>query len=126
MSYTADPRVLFAAERTLLAWQRSSLALMGFGFVIERFSLFLAALRREPQTPGHHLFSLLVGVALILLGAAVALTSSIGYRRFVRSLPSEDVASGYLIGLGSIINIVIAAAGVTLAVYLLVGGLQAA
>jgi putative membrane protein len=126
MNPPADPRVLFAAERTLLAWQRSSLALMGFGFVIERFSLFLAALRREPQTPGHHLFSLLVGVALILLGAAVALTSSIGYRRFVRSLPSEDVASGYLIGLGSIINIVIAAAGVTLAVYLLVGGLQAA
>jgi putative membrane protein len=126
MNPPADPRVLFAAERTLLAWQRSSLALMGFGFVIERFSLFLAALRREPQTPGHHLFSLSVGVALILLGAAVALTSSIGYRRFVRSLPSQDVASGYLIGLGSIINIVIAAAGVTLAVYLLVGGLQAA
>jgi putative membrane protein len=29
-----DPRVVFAAERTLLAWQRSSLALMGFGFVV--------------------------------------------------------------------------------------------
>lgn len=30
MSYTADPRVLFAAERTLLAWQRSAIALMGY------------------------------------------------------------------------------------------------
>ena len=125
MSNPPDPRVLFAAERTLLAWQRSSLALMGFGFVIERFSLFLSALRREPEIPGHHLFSLLVGVALILLGAGVAVASSISYRRFIKTLPSQDVSSGYLIGLGSVINVVIAAAGIALAVYLLVGALYA-
>jgi putative membrane protein len=121
-----DPRVLFAAERTLLAWQRSSLALMGFGFVIERFSLFLSALRREPESPGHHLFSLLVGVALILLGAGVALASSVSYRRFVRTLPSQDVAAGYLTGLGAVINVMIAVAGIALAAYLLVSGLHPA
>lgn len=36
-----DPRVLFAAERTLLAWQRPAIRLMAFGFVVERFGLFL-------------------------------------------------------------------------------------
>jgi putative membrane protein len=124
MSAPPDPRVLFAAERTLLAWQRSSLALMGFGFVIERFSLFLSVLRREPESAGHHLFSLLVGVALILLGAGVALASSISYRRFVKTLPSQDVSSGYLVGLGSVTNMVVAAAGFALAVYLLTSAHQ--
>jgi putative membrane protein len=45
MACTADPRVLLAAERTLPAWQRSAIALLGFGFVIERFGL-------EVQTHG--------------------------------------------------------------------------
>ena len=58
--------------------------------------------------------------------AGVALAASISYRRFVKTLPSQDVSSGYLIGLGSLINVVVAAAGIALAVYLLVGGLPAA
>lgn len=36
-----DPRVRLAGERTLLAWIRTGLAMMGFGFVIARFGLFL-------------------------------------------------------------------------------------
>ena len=34
-----DPRIYLAAERTFLAWVRTSLALMGFGFLIARFGL---------------------------------------------------------------------------------------
>jgi len=125
MSAPADPRVLFSAERTLLAWQRSSLALMGFGFLIERFSLFLSTLRPAAGAPKPSVFSLVVGVSLILLGAGIALASSNAYGRFVKTLPAEDVSSGYLISLASIINLVIAAVGILLAGYLLLTGLQA-
>ena len=41
---TTDPRVVFAAERTFLAWVRTGLALTGFGFVVARFGLFLREL----------------------------------------------------------------------------------
>jgi uncharacterized membrane protein YidH (DUF202 family) len=49
-----DPRVRFAAERTLLAWIRTGLALMGFGFVVARFGLFLREIAEAHQaTPVH-------------------------------------------------------------------------
>ncbi len=43
----ADPRVYFAAERTLLAWIRTGITIMAFGFVVARFGLFLRLLRAE-------------------------------------------------------------------------------
>src|SRR5271165_5717455 len=122
MSATSDPRVFFAAVRTLLAWQRCSLALMAFGFVIERFSLFLTLLRLEPENSARQFFSLLVGVVLILLGSAVALGSSITFRQFVRELPPQDVPSGSWAWLGPAINVSVAAIGIVLAGYLVLSG----
>ncbi len=118
MSASSDPRVFFAAERTLLAWQRCTLALMGFGFVIERFSLFLSVLRQQPESSTHHVFSLVVGIVLILAGAAVALASSMAFRRFVRTLPPQDVPPGSWVALGSTVNLIVAAIGILLAGYL--------
>jgi putative membrane protein len=124
-SAASDPRVLFAAERTLLAWQRSSIALMGFGFVIERFTLFLSVLRHAPQDAAHHLFATTVGILLILLGAGVALISSLTYRRFVKTLATENIPPGYPLRFGFLINLAVAVAGIALATYLLVSTFQA-
>ena len=68
-----DPRVLWAAERTLLAWIRTGLAMMGFGFLVARFSLFLRemALMRSPGDEPRPGLSLWIGTGLVLLGVIV-------------------------------------------------------
>ncbi len=88
MSYNSDPRVLFAAERTLLAWQRTALALMSLGFVVERFGLSLQMARDQSASVSQRSFSLGLGV-LLLLGATVALISARQYRQVTRALDVE-------------------------------------
>jgi putative membrane protein len=119
MSYTADPRVLFAAERTLLAWQRSAIALMGFGFVVERFGLFLQVVAHQPVTGSQRGFSLGLGVLLLLLGAAVALISARQFRQVARDLDPAVVPPGYWTQVGVALNVIIAVIAVVFAVHFL-------
>jgi putative membrane protein len=120
MSYTADPRVLFAAERTLLAWQRSAIALMGFGFVVERFGLFLQMATHEFESVEQRSFSLSVGVLLLVLGAAVALISARQFRTVARNLDPAVVPPGYWTQVGVVLNVAIAAIALIFAVHFVV------
>jgi uncharacterized protein (DUF302 family)/uncharacterized membrane protein YidH (DUF202 family) len=77
-----------AAERTLLAWIRTGLALMGFGFVVARFGLFLqelAAARNVLSRQSYGL-SLWFGTALIAVGVVVNLFAGWQHARLVKEL----------------------------------------
>lgn len=115
-----DPRIRLAAERTLLAWIRTGLAMMGFGFVGARFALWLRAMAiaapSEP-TPRHHL-SVGFGLALVLLGVVVNVLAAVRHRRYVRALDRGDADPGLDPMLGITIALLIAAVGLAMAAYL--------
>ena len=120
MSYLDDPRVYFAAERTLLAWQRSAIALMGLGFVIERFGLFIRLIAHDhPASAAQTAISLYIGVGFILIGAGTATLSAVQFVQFCQSLSPEETPRGHIAWLPPLINAFLAMAGVALSGWLL-------
>ena len=119
MSELDDPRVLLAAERTLLAWNRTCLTLMGFGFLVERFGLFLAVFGKDlPPDPALQQASHLVGMSFLLLGIVLALLSTVQYRRLVQTLGPGEIPRGHWINLSVIANLITATLGLGVAAYL--------
>jgi putative membrane protein len=115
-----DPRVYFAAERTLLAWVRSGLGVIGLGFVVARFGLFLALASPSHDTPAHHGISNGIGVALVMFGAIAALAAAVQHRRFCGTLAPQELPRRYWTGLGQLFGLAVAGGGFALAAYLLV------
>ena len=108
MSDLNDPRVFFAAERTLLAWNRTALTLMAFGFVVERFGLFMRMYAAEGAAPLVRGPSFWLGVVLILLGAGSSAMSVLQFRRVVATLKPKEIPYGYRMQPGVVVNLLVA------------------
>lgn len=112
-----DPRVFFAAERTLLAWQRTGLVLMAFGFVIERTGLLLQAL--GDVEPVHDAVLFWLGLAFILIGVVTVMIAAFQFSRFLSSMTVAERPAGYRVGYGIGLNLLVALAGLLLIVVLI-------
>lgn len=117
-----DPRVYFAAERTFLAWIRTGLGLIGIGFAVSRFSLFLREIGGNQQhVPTHATgLSLWSGILLVALGVVVILSSVLRHIQLVRALKAGQWQAGQVSRQGVVLGLILAAAGMGMCLYLVV------
>lgn len=117
-----DPRVYFAAERTFLAWIRTGLGLMGVGFAVARFGLFL----RELRTSEAHILvhgtgvSVWSGVAIVVLGVIVLLTAVFEHRSLVHELSTSTWRPGRTSRNATVLATLLAIVGISMSIYLVV------
>ena len=102
-----------ANERTFLAWVRTAIAVMAFGFLIERFDLFLRyavpQMAQQQLTPHGQAFANWAGLAFIAIGVAMIVLAGARFFRTAKDIDSEatvaspgerlDLALALLIGL---------------------------
>ena len=98
-----------ANERTFLAWVRTAIAVMAFGFLVERFDLFMAIAvrsvdRRTPPVPAPPLGHL-AGLILIVAGVAMVVVAALRFVFIARTIDSPTQRGHF----GSRLDIALAA-----------------
>jgi putative membrane protein len=87
-----------ANERTFLAWVRTAIAIMAFGFLVQKFDLFLKlaaqSLAGHGPPPGDHGFGIFAGLSLIVLGGAVMVIAVIRFRNTAVAIEAEALRPG--------------------------------
>lgn len=118
----SDPRIYYAAERTLLAWIRTGLAIIALGFVVSRFALFLRLVANPHPgalgVAGSRSMSDALGVGLVLIGSGIILVARYNRAALVRTLSPQDVPSSGILWLSSALALALSALGFIMAVYL--------
>jgi uncharacterized membrane protein YidH (DUF202 family) len=108
-----------ANERTFLAWIRTSIGLMGFGFVVVKFSIFVKQISLavdHSMPPVSHGYSAVLGIGLVAFGAIIGILSFYRYRRIERQISDPGYKpSGILINMLAASILII---GIFLVIYL--------
>jgi putative membrane protein len=109
-----------ANERTFLAWIRTSIAAMGLGFVVAKFSVWLRQLSASiaPQAPIRPAGpSLPLGVAIMAFGSVMAIIGLVHYRAVNRAIARGRVNAND--GLVIVVGVVVALLGAFMIAYML-------
>jgi putative membrane protein len=111
-----------ANERTFLAWVRTAIAVMAFGFLVEKFDLFLEiagqTLARRTLSAGGQLVGNIAGLILIGLGAGTIVLAFIRFRRTAIEIDSAQTLPGPGARLDLALTTLLVMLGMALFVYL--------
>ncbi len=107
-----------ANERTFLAWIRTSISIIVFGFVVARFGITLREFLRMQSNAEHESgTSLAIGVGFMAMGIFMALVSVVRYRATMNRLDADEFRPANAIV--TVLGIIAALFGTILAVYLI-------
>lgn len=115
-----SPTDSLANERTFLAWIRTGIAIIAFGFVAVKFSLFInqIALLAEGALPLPDAgYSYFIGIALIIVGMIMSVLAYLRFRQVENQLTEGVYQSGFLLTL--LLTICIIFVGVLMLIYLI-------
>jgi putative membrane protein len=111
-----------ANERTFLAWVRTAIAIMAFGFLVEKFDLFLriagAPLAARSLPAGSQTVGNITGLLLIVLGGAMIVFAAIRFRKTALDIDAKEVRPGPGARLDITLATLLLLLGATLFVYL--------
>src|ERR1700752_1220267 len=87
-----------ANERTFLAWVRTAIAIMAFGFLVQKFDLFLriasSSLAARPLTAGSQIVGDIAGLLLIVLGGVMMALAAVRFRKTTLEIDATEVRPG--------------------------------
>jgi putative membrane protein len=113
-------RVHMANERTFLAWIRTSIGIMAFGFVVEKFSLFVRQVSYflgKEITPPPGGYSSFFGISLVALGAFMGALAFIRYKKVEKQIDDDTYQPSKILDVMLAISVL--AIGIFLVIYLI-------
>ena len=125
-SRVSNRRVHMANERTFLAWIRTSIGIMAFGFVVEKFALFVrqisfflgkAGLPEAHILPPSRGYSSVFGIFLVGLGAMMGVLSFVRYKKIEKQIDEDTYQPSFILDI--LLTISILAIGIFLVIYLI-------
>jgi putative membrane protein len=109
-----------ANERTFLAWVRTSIGIMAFGFVVVKFTLFvrqISLVLQKPMPIKSHGYSSAIGILLVAFGALIGLMAYLRYRLITKQLLNKNYEPSTL--LSTLVAVSIVLIGILLTIYLI-------